>query len=652
MAIKSKFSVKKSDNESYSEEKINELALQYSNLIVVESADEMIKLFEGKKLLFCDTEDKPLTINSNELVAPHVRRWIGSGKNANPVDKIFCLSIGDGETFASLFDDSYDLKETIKIAKHFMEDASIAKVYHNIKFDATMLSNAGVKLRGRWHDTAILVKVIDENLQSYTCLSLAFPLGGIKIFEDMVETYKKRNKIKDYSKMPRKMMGLYANADIFNVAKIWYHYEPLLDAEGVRELYDNEMAIAKMAFDMEQNGMRMDIENKDSLIAELQARKDKYEQLVYDEAGYVFNINSTAQLKKAIVATGVDESQFKTTEKGNVKLDKDEMKRFSRMGVNIVNNVLACKQTEKLLTTYAVGMYSQADKEGYVHANINTGEAVTGRMSVTKPALQTLPKKDKTIRNLIIPTDGYRMFAYDLDQVEYRFYAHYSHDENLCEMIRKGYDIHKATAALIYNKPYEDVTDNERSAAKAINFGLIYGMGVGALADILGMTSTEASEFRARYFTALPKAKPFIDGVQRAVRQRGFIFNLYKRRRRLTPNECYKAVNSLIQGVAADYIKHQSILMYKYCILKNVDVKWLMFVHDEILFELREGQEEHLPFLRTLMSDFTNFRTYITAGAEECIDKWGNKKDMNEEIGFVEISPELMEEIKGVDIWA
>ena len=335
-----------------------------------------------------------------------------------------------------------------------------------------MLRNVGIQLKGKVHDTMLVAKLANENRPSFTLLSLAENIGGVVDFEYMVDLYKKTYKVKDYSKIPRDLMTQYANADIYNCWLVFTKEYPILEQDSLVELYENELAIMQIAYDMERSGMYADMEYEAPLKAKLQAQRDSAEAEIYDMAGGIFNINSGAQLHKVMLKLGVDASEFAYTEKGNVKLDKDEMAKFEKKGVPIVSKILEFKQAEKLLTTYAVGIYSQIGKDCRAHASINTGEAATGRMSVTKPGLQTLPKGNTSIRDMFIPEPGYDLYALDLDQVEYRIYASYAKDMNLCKMIMDGHDVHSATASLLFGVPISEVEKPMRNKAKTINFGL------------------------------------------------------------------------------------------------------------------------------------------------------------------------------------
>ncbi|MNC01449.1 DNA polymerase I [compost metagenome] len=341
---------------------------------------------------------------------------------------------------------------------------------------------------------------------------------------------------------------------------------------------------------------------------------------------------------------GVDEKLFRFTDKGNIKMDKDEMARLESLGVELVILVSTYRKNTKLLGTYAEGIYSQRDEEHKVHGSINQTEATTGRMSITKPALQTLPKKDKRIRRLFIPTQGYTLWFMDLDQIEYRLFAHYAQAKGLIEAIKNGHDVHAATAAIIYNKPIEDITEEERQAAKTVNFSLVYGQGDEATSISLKLNMIETRRFKATYFANIPEAEPFIKTVQKVVRARGFVRNFYGRRRRLKSDEAYKAPNALIQGCAADYIKNKLALIYKYLKAYKRLTRLVNIVHDELIPEVHNTEEAYLvPRLRWLLSDFETFRVPITAGAEVGGPSWGEKTSPEQDVGFEELTAEEME---------
>lgn len=388
----------------------------YDNFIEVTTPEELIELFKDDTILAMDTECKPLIeLKNHDIKPPLVRRWIGSGKKASPVDVPFCISICNGKVAATMYD--VPPYNKLKALGAILYNENIAKIFHNAKFDQIELQNIGIELKGKIHDTVIVTKLANENRPSFKLMDVVDPNKGITKFEYMVDTYKKTHKIADYSKIPRELLVQYANADVWNCWHTFHDEYPTLEAENLLSLYDTELAVSKIAYEMEKIGMRVDRDIEDKLKADLQAQADAAEQCVYDMAGRIFNMNSGTQLHKVMLDLGVDSTEFKYSEKGNVKLDKNEMARFEDLGVPIVRKVLEYKQSEKLLGTYANGIYDQADAEYRVHASINTAEATTGRQSVTKPALQTLPKKNTSIRQMFIPTEGYELYFFDLDQV-------------------------------------------------------------------------------------------------------------------------------------------------------------------------------------------------------------------------------------------
>lgn len=614
---------------------------------VVETAEELLSKVEpfelmGRKFITFDTETHPHFLYSQAVPESVVRRWVGTGKHATPQDYPFCISICDGKNSYTLFDSiNNNFAEMRKLAP-LLENPEVEKIAHNTKFDMHMLANAGMKLVGKLHDTVVLAKIIDENRHSYQLRDIAARFkDGVTKFEYMVDTYKQMNKVSDYRMIPKDLLSQYANADVWNCYLEFVHDFVKLDEEGLRPLYDNEMELMIALYAMERYGMRVDTEYELPLKKDLQELTDNAERAIYEEAGRMFNINSAKQLYDVLMSLGVDSHLIGRTDKGNPKLDKAALANLAEQhNVSIVKKILEYRKYEKLLSTYAEGIYSQRDAEDRVHGSINQTEATTGRMSITKPALQTLPKRDKRIRKAFVPDENYRMWFFDLDQVEYRLFAHYAKLPSLLEQIKGGYDVHAATAATLFGKNLDELVekvhqgDDEatalRSRAKTLNFALIYGMGNQALANDLKVPLTEATDIKARYFSTMPEARVFISTVQQVIKMRGYVKNFYGRRRRLDPDDCYKAPNALIQGCAADYIKHKIVRIYKYLAYHGLKTHMTNVVHDEVVFNVHESEEAVMaPRLRWLLSDFETFRCPITAGSENGNPSWGQKEEQD-----------------------
>lgn len=603
--------------------------------------------FNGRKIITFDTETHPYYTNSHDVPETVVRRWVGSGKKAIPQDFPFCMSICDGTNAFSIFDSVDNGFSKFRQLAPLFEDASVEKIAHNAKFDMHMFANAGMKIVGRLHDTVVLAKLANENRPSFELKALAARnKRGIVKFEYMVDSYKQINKVSDYRQIPRELLSEYANADVWNAFITFIDEYQKLEKDELVDLYDNECELMVALYAMERYGMKVDTTYESGLKQELQTVTDDAERAIYEEAGKMFNISSGKQLYEVLMAKGVDPSFIATTDKGNPKLDKDALNKLAEVhNVSIVQKILEYRKYEKLLNTYAEGIYAQRDASSRVHGSINQTEATTGRMSITKPALQTLPKKDKRIRRAFIPSDNCSLWFMDLDQVEYRLFAHYAKVGGLIESIKNGHDVHAATAALLYNRDLDELVkkvhegDEEanaiRAKAKTVNFALIYGVGNEHLSVMLKCSASEASDMKARYFSTLPEAKIFINTVYQVVKVRGYVRNFYGRRRRLTSDECYKAPNALIQGCAADYIKYKAVEIYKYLRYNNLNTHMINIVHDELVLDTDKNEEEHAPVIRWLMSEFEKFRCPITAGVERGEPSWGQKVEPPE-VGFKE----------------
>ena len=614
-----------------------------ANFFTCKTARELldkVKPFEidGRYFITFDSETHVQYGNSHLLDKSCVRRWVMK----LPQDYPFCISICDGVNAYSIFDTyENDFKEFKQLSEIF-EDESIEKIAHNTKFDMHMLANAGLTIKGRLHDTVVMAKLANENRFSYKLKDLASKLkGSIIKFEYMVDNYKTRNKnnVVDYRDIPRDLLSEYANADVWNAFLVFKSEYDTLKEDNLLKLYDNECELMMALYAMERYGIKIDDSYETDLKLDLQTHTDNAEASIYEEAGRMFNINSGKQLYGVLMGLGVNKDFIATSDKGNPVLDAKALEKLSTVhGVSIVNNILEYRKYSKLLATYAVGIYVQRDADFMVHGNINQTEAVTGRMSITKPALQTLPKKDTRIRKVFIPSNNYSLWFMDLDQVEYRLFAHYAMIDSLLEQIKNGHDVHAATASTLFEIDMADLikrihegdkeADAMRSKAKTLNFALVYGMGTDALAASLKITKTEAVRFKNRYFMAMPEAQIFINTVHNVIQQRHFVKNFYGRRRRLGSNDAYKAPNSLIQGCAADYIKNKMVDMYKYIQYNNLKTRLINVVHDEVVIEIHEDELEHAAALRWLLSDFSTYRCPITAGIERGMPSWGEKKEV------------------------
>lgn len=607
--------------------------------ITTSDPDEVLKAFVpfeygGRKFVFFDTETKPVYRTSQDVPANRVRRFVGTGKNAVPQDLPFVISVGNGTDNFTLRGDEDTLYQLWTI----FEDEGIEKVAHNIKFDIHMLANIGINIKGRLHDTLVLAKLINENRKTFVLKAVAADHGGITKYEDAVDYYKRSHRIKRYDEIPPVLLGSYANADIYNCSRVFIEEYPLLEQEGLLGVYDTECECIWPLYMMERTGMQLDPDYETPLKQELQHKADQMESEIYAAVGHKFNLNSTQQLYDALLSVGVDDSWIPKTDKGNPSLDKKAMDKLANFyHIDLVGKVLAYRQATKLLVTYAYGIYEQRDAVDKIHANINQCEATTGRMSITKPAMQTIPRDDKHIKRAIVPGPNHWLVYLDYSQVEYRIYAHYMKSEHLIELINKGYDVHAATAALLNHEHVDSfmkrlhaedpVAKKQRQRAKTINFALLYGVGASHLSELLNCDINEARQIKQEYFSAIPEANVFINRVQQVVIQRGYVRNYYGRRRRLKPDECYKAPNSLIQGCAADVMKKQLCKLYRFIVDNGLQTKMINIVHDEVQLCVPDNELIYVPDFKACLEDKEHFRTHIEADIELSNESWAKKEE-------------------------
>lgn len=370
-----------------------ETFIEQPNFFVVDTAEELLERVEpfefmGRKFITFDTETHAHFSNCQEVPANVVRRWVGKGKSIRPQDYPFCISICDGTNCYTLFDNiDNNFAELKKLAPLF-EDPSVEKIAHNTKFDMHMLANVGMRIIGKLHDTIVLCKLADENRKSFGLKELAATYDeGIVMYEYMVDSYKIMNKVTDYRQIPRRLLAQYANADVWNCYMAFINEYPKLVQDELEGLYNNETELMIVLYAMERYGMKLDAAYQVPLKAELQQLTDDAERAIYDEAGKMFNINSGKQLYEVLLDLGVNKQLIGLTDKGNPKLDKDALDALAnKHNVSIVKKILEFRKYDKLLTTYADGIYEQRDAEDRVHGSINQTEATTGRMSITKPA--------------------------------------------------------------------------------------------------------------------------------------------------------------------------------------------------------------------------------------------------------------------------
>ena len=376
-----------------------------------------------------------------------------------------------------------------------------------------------------------------------------------------------------------------------------------LKEEGMDQLFSEiEMPLVFTLADMENEGI---IACRDALMEygdKLAVRIAELEKQIYEEAGEEFNINSPKQLG-VILFEKLSMPYGKKTKTG-YSTAADVLERLAPE-YPIVSDILEYRQLTKLKSTYADGLVNYIAEDGRIHTSFNQTITATGRLSSTEPNLQNIPMRielGRLIRKAFVPKEGFEFMDADYSQIELRVLAHMSGDEKLIEAYREAQDIHRITASQVFHIPFDEVTDLQRRNAKAVNFGIVYGISSFGLSQDLSISKKEAAEYIERYFETYPKIKTFLDGLVTEAKEKGYVTTMFGRRRpvpELSSSNFMQrsfgervAMNSPIQGTAADIIKIAMIRVHDRLLKENLRSRLILTVHDELLVETAVEEED------------------------------------------------------------
>ena len=401
---------------------------------------------------------------------------------------------------------------------------------------------------------------------------------------------------------------------IANAETLKQQYLKQLQEDGLEKLYyDVELPLRDVLLDMEHEGVRFDIEAIKDFSDSLQKEKDALQETIFDLAGESFNIASPKQLGEILFQ--------KLNIQGDTKAKKTQSKQFSTAESvltklkdkhPIVEKILQFREIAKLKNTYVDALPQLVNKQtGRIHTTFNQTVTTTGRLSSSNPNLQNIPirtERGKEIRKAFVASDSdHVLLSADYSQIELRIIASMSGDEHLCQEFSLGHDIHRSTAAKIYNVPQDEVTKQMRSAAKSVNFGIIYGVSAFGLSQGLGISRSEAQQLISGYFESFPKISQFIKDKIQFAKDNGYAKTLLGRRRYLnninSQNQSLRsfdernAVNMTIQGTGADMIKIAMVKMYNRLREENLKSKMILQIHDELIFDVPKNELERMKTL-------------------------------------------------------
>ena len=378
--------------------------------------------------------------------------------------------------------------------------------------------------------------------------------------------------------------------------------EDKLEAAGMKRLLEEmEMPLSLVLYDMQKEGVAVKREELKAYGDALVARIEELEESIHAQAGTEFNINSPKQLGEVLFETLQIPGGKKT--KTGYSTAADVLEKLSA-DYPIVRDILEYRGLTKLKSTYADGLAAFIEEDGRIHTNFNQTITATGRISSTEPNLQNIPMRmelGRQIRKVFVPRQGYEFMDADYSQIELRVLAHMSGDEQLIDAYRQEEDIHRITASKVFHTPFEEVTDLQRRNAKAVNFGIVYGISSFGLSQDLSISKKEAAQYIEQYFATYPKVKEFIDKLVADAKEKGYTETMFGRRRPIpelsSSNFMQRsfgervAMNAPIQGTAADIIKIAMIKVWKALKDEGLKSRLILQVHDELLIETEQDEE-------------------------------------------------------------
>ena len=494
-----------------------------------------------------------------------------------------------------------DLPLVVDALRTSFTDPDVQKIGHNLKYDALVLRNNGLIPTPLSFDTMIAAWLSEPSTRRLGLKDIA----EIELDASMTHIEELIGSGKNQRSMAEIAIGdvaPYAAAD----AEIPLRLQPLLDKRMQEHnvskvFYEMEMPLVAVLEQMEFNGIGLDAPLFKKLSAEFKIRLMEIEKQVFTAVGYPFNLNSTQQLSKALFETLklVPPDANNKTKSGHFSTSASVLEDL-RGKHEVVDKLLEYRELSKLVSTYLDALPLQINpRTGRVHTSFNQTGSVTGRLASSDPNLQNIPTRTETghqVRKGFIASPGNVFLSVDYSQIELRIVAHMSADEAMLNAFRAGQDIHATTAAAIYDVPLEQVSKEQRRHAKAINFGLIYGMSAFGLAAGTDLTLAEAENFVRDYFVHFPRVKEYLDGIRRLAAQQGYVETLLGRRRyfpnlknpptaQIRAREEREAINAPIQGTAADILKIAMIRLPQALARAGLKAKMLLQVHDELLLE-------------------------------------------------------------------
>jgi DNA polymerase-1 len=582
------------------------LETQYETVLTQEALDLWLDRLEQAEVFAFDTETTSLNYMQAEVVG--VSFAVEPGKAAY---------LPLAHDYPGM-PEQLDREAVLEQLKPLLEDPSRPKLGQNLKYDANVLANHGIALSGIRHDSMLESYVLDSTASRHDMDSLALHYLNHRTihYEDVAG--------KGAKQIPFAQVGLpeatkYAAEDADITLRLHQRLWPSLKGEArLRALYETlEIPLVPVLSRIERTGVLVDVFKLAEQSRELERRLAEIEQEAHAAAGHRFNLSSPKQIQ-AILYDQLNLPVVKKTPKGQPSTDESVLAELAE-NYELPKLILDHRSVAKLKSTYTDKLPQMIDPQtGRVHTSYHQAVAATGRLSSSDPNLQNIPartEEGRRIRQAFVAPEGCRIVAADYSQIELRIMAHFSSDPSLCAAFAEGADVHRRTAAEVFGVDQDQVTPDQRRSAKAINFGLIYGMSSFGLGKQLGIDRNLAQRYIDAYFQRYPGVKDFMDQTRESAKQKGYVETLLGRRLYLpeiasrdAQRRQYAertAINAPMQGTAADIIKRAMIEVDGWIqgLGDPGKIKMIMQVHDELVFEVREDFVERAKSeIRSLMS--------------------------------------------------
>jgi len=520
------------------------------------------------------------------------------------------FSYEKGKAFYVPFPENRDEAQIlIEKFKPFFENESIEKIGQNVKYDLKILSNYGVQIKGKLFDTMIAHYLINPDMRhNMDVLSETYLKYSPKSIEDLIG--KKGKNQKSMRDVALEEIKEYAAEDADITLQLKQHFQPILEKVGTKKLFDEiEIPLVPVLAAMELEGINLDVPFLKEMSIEMAKESGALEQKIYETAGEKFNLASPKQLGDILFdKMKIGGPKQKKTKTGQYATGEEVLSYLAKDN-EIVRDILEWRQMVKLQSTYIDALPNQVDaKTGRVHTDYMQTVAATGRLSSNNPNLQNIPirtERGRLIRKAFIARDeNYTLLSADYSQIELRIIAALSGEDNMIKAFQNHEDIHKSTAAKVFNVPLDEVTKEQRSNAKTVNFGIIYGVSAFGLSNQTDLSRSESADLIDAYYKTYPKLKSYMSNQVDFARENGFVETVLGRRRYLkdinSANAVVRgaaernAVNAPIQGSAADIIKIAMINIHKKLTSENWKSKMLLQVHDELVFDVHNSELEKI----------------------------------------------------------